>query len=146
MKLGIVHPSKYKKCKQCDKVISNIKHKMCNKCYYEQKENNMENNRVNNIREYFVNNNNEERVIRNLGYVDQIKYKQNIRLLTLNPRGFGPDTQEKISMLKISKERLQFDGVFFSSPDRNWNSRRKEEMRKKMMGIGRNIQINTSDT
>ena len=75
MKLGIVHPSKYKKCKKCDKVISNIKHKMYNKCYYEQKENNMENNRVNNIREYFINNNNEERVIRNLGYVDQIKYK-----------------------------------------------------------------------
>ena len=49
-------------------------------------------------------------------------------------------------MLKSSKRRLQFDGVFFSSPDRAWNSKRKEEMKKKMRGIGMNIQINTSDT
>jgi len=49
-------------------------------------------------------------------------------------------------MLKLSKERLQFDGVFFSSPDRNWNSRRIDLIRRKLNGIGRNIKINTSDT
>ena len=67
-------------------------------------------------------------------------------MLTLNPRGFGPDSQEKIVLLKSGQRRLQFDGVFFSSPDRAWNSKRKDDMKKKMRGIGRNIQVNTSDT
>jgi len=78
--------------------------------------------------------------------VDPEKYIQNIRLLSVNPRGFRPDISEKITILKRSKERLMFDRVFFSSPDQLWNTRRKDLMRKKILSIGRNIQINTSDT
>ena len=146
MKLGVVQPSKYKKYKNCETIVSNIKNKLCNKCYYERKEKNRNVEKFSTIEEYFVRNNDNEIGIRNLGYVDPVKYDQNVRLLTLNPRGFGPDNQEKIVMLKSSKRRLQFDGVFFSSPDRAWNSKCKEEMKKKMRGIGMNIQINTSDT
>ena len=146
MKLGIVHPSKYKRCKTCEIVVSNIKHNLCNKCYQKRKEKNRDIERSSTISEYFTQNNDNERGIRNLGYVDPVKYDRNVRLLTLNPRGFGPDNQEKIIMLKNSERRLQFDGVFFSSPDRAWNSKRRDDMKKKLKGIGRNIQINTSDT
>ena len=118
MKLGIVHPSKYKRCKTCEIVVSNIKHNLCNKCYQKRKEKNRDIERSSIISEYFTRNNDNERGIRNLGYVDPVKYDRNVRLLTLNPRGFGPDNQEKIIMLKNSERRLQFDGVFFSSPDR----------------------------
>ena len=36
--------------------------------------------------------------------------------------------------------------MFFSSLDRSLNSRRIEELRKRMFPIGRNVKINTSDT
>ena len=74
-----------------------------------------------------------------------MKHENSIRLFCVNPRGFGPDTHEKIMMLKQSKQRLQFDGAFFSSPDRSLNSRRIELLRKKVLNIGRNIKINASD-
>ena len=99
-----------------------------------------------NIKEYYVNNNFNDTVINNLGFVDFKKNERNIRLLSVNPQGFGPDTQEKIMMLIRSQQRLQFDRVFFSSPDRLWNSRRIETMKKRISKIGRNIKINTSDT
>ena len=70
------------------------------------------------MKEYLLRNNDNKKGISNLGYVDLVKHDQNIRLLTLNPRGFRPDNQEKILMLKWSERRVQFDGVFLSSPDR----------------------------
>ena len=36
----------------------------------------------------------------NPGYVDPQKHKNIIRIFSMNPRGFGDDTQEKIVMLK----------------------------------------------
>jgi len=146
MKLGMVHPSKYKKYENCLITVSNIRHTLCNMCYIKRKEKRKNIEKNSTIREYFMRNNDNEKRIKNLGYVDSIKYEQNIRLLILNPRGFGPDSQEKIELLKNGQRRMQFDGVFFSSPDRAWNSKHKDDMKKKMRGIGRNIQVNTSDT
>ena len=63
----------------------------------------------------------------------------------MNLRGFGPDALEKMLMLKSSTKRMQFNGVFFSSPNRVSNSNRREEIKKKMISVGRNIQVNASD-
>ena len=144
MKLGLMSSEKYKKCKICNKTVLNTRHSLCNKYYNKKQERKEQNEKSESIKNYFIPTLKSN--IKNIGYVDPVKYNQNIRLLSLNPRGFGPDSNEKIAMLKLSKERLQFDGVFFSSPDRNWNSRRIELIRRKLNGIGRNIKINTSDT
>ena len=49
-------------------------------------------------------------------------------------------------MLIQSKNRMQIDGIFFSSPDRLWNSRKIEQLRMRIFPIGRNVKINTLDT
>ena len=36
----------------------------------------------------------------NQGYIDSMKQDTLIRILALNPRGFGPNSKEKINMLK----------------------------------------------
>ena len=117
MKLGSMSSEKYKECKMCDKAVLNMRHSLCNKCYSKKQERKEQNEKSESIKNFFILTLNS--TIKNIGYVDPVKYNQNIRLLSLNPRGFGPDSTEKIAMLKLSKERLQFDGVFFSSPDRN---------------------------
>ena len=146
MKLGVVHPGKYNRCKHCKIVVSNVRHTMCKKCYYKKVEDRYNKEEISTVEEYFVTQKNNNTSIKHLGYVEPVKYKNNIRILSLNPRGFGPDNMEKIVMLKESKDRFQFDGVFFSSPDRHWNSIRKELMRRYLATIGRNVTINTSDT
>lgn len=49
-------------------------------------------------------------------------------------------------MVLQSQRRACFDGMFLSSPDRSWNSRRVENLRSKLSSIGRNIRINASNT
>ena len=144
MKLGELQKEKCEECENCKRTVANMKHAFCIKCYKERNNRKEQRESRENITNFFIPTNNN--MTKNLGHVDPIKHDRNIRLLSLNPRGFGPDSIEKIAMLQMSKERLQFDGVFFSSPDRKWDSRRKEIMRKKMFKIGRNIKINTSDT
>ena len=128
LKLGEIHLSKYKRCKNYKIMVANIQHTKCFRCYIESKYNNKKEKKKTNIEEFFVRHNDDNEYIKQLGYVDPVKYAQNIRLLSVNPRGFGPDTIEKITMLKRSKERLMFDGVFFSSPNRLWDTRRKDLM------------------
>ena len=55
-------------------------------------------------------------------HVDPQKYKHIMRAFSANPRAFSEDTPEKLTTLKLSRKRLQFDSAFFSSPDRKWNS------------------------
>ena len=80
------------------------------------------------------------------GKVEDDKDEGVVRLFYTNPNGFGPDKYEKIQMVLQSQQRMLFDGIFLSSPDRSWNSRRVETLRKKLSRIGRNIKINTSNT
>ena len=49
-------------------------------------------------------------------------------------------------MLIQSKNRMQIDGIFFSSPDRLWNSQRIEQLRTRIFPIGHNVKISTLDT
>jgi len=106
MKLGAIHPSKYKKCLECNKIIANIRHKKYLKYYQERKNNNDIEKEANTIEEFFVRDKGEEIRIKNLGYIDLRKYTHNIRLFYMNPRGFGPDIYEKLVMLKKNKEQL----------------------------------------
>ena len=104
MKLGQTHLLKYRRCKSYSKVISNIRYVKCYKCYNEARYKENQEHLIRNIDEYFSHNNVKESVINNAGYVDPIKYENNIRLFCVNPRGFSPDTYEKIMMLKQSKQ------------------------------------------
>ena len=117
----------------CDRIIVNKRHNKCYKCHNKTKQSKILA-QSSNINKYFKNN--KEVRMNNPRYVDLQKHNNIIRIFSVNPRGFGDDTQEKIVMLKQSKERLQFDGVFFSSPDRKWNSHRIESLRQKMTDIG----------
>ena len=144
MKLGEIKACD-KTCSQCKRSLVNKTHNMCKRCY-EQKEINRRTNNANEVERYFIRNNNANTSIRNPGYVDSCKNPKVVRMCYLNPNGFGPDTYEKIQMLIQSKNRMQIDGMFFSSPDRLWNSRRTEQLKTRMFPIGRNIKINTSDT
>ena len=98
---------------------------------------------MNEVERHFIRNDNTNTSMKDPGHVDSCKNPKAIRMCYLNPNGFGPDTHEKTQMLIQSKNRLQIDGMFFSSPDRLWNSRRIEQLRKRMFPIGRNIKINT---
>ena len=51
-----------------------------------------------------------------------------------------------MQMLMQSKERLHFDKVFVTKPNRLCDSRRIEELKQKAFKIGRNIKNNASDT
>ena len=116
MILGELRKEKCKECENCKRTVANMKHSFCVKCYQDKRNRKEQRESRENIKKIFTPKNNN--AIKNLGHVDPIKHDKNIRLLSLNPRGFGPDAIEKIAMLQMSKERLQFDGVFFSSPDR----------------------------
>ena len=133
------------RCKECDNVITNKKYKKCYRCYNKEKE--RVNDNQSNVEEYFVPQENQgNKTIKNPGCVDSIKQEGVVRLFYTNPNGFGPDKYEKIQMVLQSQQRVFFDGIFLSSPDRSWNSRRVETLRKKLSRIGRNIKINTSNT
>ena len=100
MKLGMVHPSKYKKCENCLITVSNIRHTLCNMCYIKRKEKRKNIEKNSTIREYFMRNNDNEKRIKNLGYVDSIKYEQNIRLLTLTLEDLDRIVKKKLNFLK----------------------------------------------
>ena len=109
-----------------------MRHAKCHKYHNEERHEENQGHLINNIDEHCSCNNEKDSAINNAGCVDPMKHENNIRFFCVNPRGFGPDAHEKIMMLKQNKQRLQFDGAFFSSPDRSWNSRRIELLRKKV--------------
>ena len=144
MNLGLFTRDKCKKCKICNRIVVNKRHSFCSKCCNKKQEKKDRNEQTESIKSFFLPKANS--AMKNVRHVDPVKYDKNIRLLSLSLRGFGPDATKKIAMLKLSEERLQFHGLFFSSPDKNWNSRRIELIRRKMRDIGRNIKINALDT
>ena len=56
--------------------------------------------------------------MKNQGYIDSKKHKDCIRFLSLNPRGFGPDNEEKMEMMVEAAKKMEIDGILLSSPDR----------------------------
>ena len=143
MKLGEFR--KFNRCLKCDIVIVNRQHKKCTRCYEEEKSKN--NNNDNRMDKYFMSQSNQQEIkMKNLGHVDPAKQQGIVRLFYANPNGFGPDNEEKIQTLLKNQSRIEFDGIFLSSSDRSWNSRRVDNMKQKLNNIGRSIKINASNT
>ena len=119
MRLG--DKQRFSRCTHCKIVIANKKHEKCFRCYNETK---TKKSKTPNIStEYFTSTKEQsQHKIKHKGYIDAKKQEGVIRIFYTNPNGFGPDNFEKIQMLLQSKDRLSLDGVFFSSPDRQWNS------------------------
>ena len=92
-----------KKCSKCERIIMNLKHNKCHNCYNEEKQN-MNSEQVRKITEYHSKN--KEMRMNNPGFVDSQKNKHITRTFSANPRGFGEGTQEKLTMLKLSRNRL----------------------------------------
>ena len=82
-------------------MISNIRYNKCYQCYNKKKFKESQIQSTSNITEYYSSN--KESTIQNPGYIDPEKHGSNIRIFSINPRGFGPDKYEKIVMLKQSK-------------------------------------------
>ena len=60
--------------------------------------------------------------IHNIRWTNSTKQGRVMWLFYTNPRGFEPDTSEKIEMLKKRVNERKIDGILFSTPDRRWNS------------------------
>jgi len=84
--------------------------------------------------------------LKNQGFINSKKHEDCIRILALNPRGFGPNNHEKINMLKQAMVEYKIDAVLFSGTDRRWNKSRTETIRKMMQSVNKSIEIIASDS
>ena len=84
--------------------------------------------------------------MQNQGYVDSKKHQDCIRLLSLNPHGFGLDNEEKIEMMVLAAQKYDIDRIMLSSLDRRQTSSRIDKVKRKFKKISREIAIITSDS
>jgi len=118
----------YIQCRQCQKQTPRAKDKICQRC---------RNQRIDNFS--IGSNNNEGQIdieklklesiindgvnipnkaLRNQGFINTVKNKEHLRIFTINPNGFGPDSKEKLEMMKAAIQTYQIDVILMSSPDR----------------------------
>ena len=93
MKLGEIR-SCFRKCNQCNRIVANKKHNMCQRCY-EKEEINRRTKKMHEVERYFIRNDDKNTNMKHPGYVDSIKNSKAVRMCCLNPNGFGPDAHEK---------------------------------------------------
>ena len=75
--------------------------------------------------------------MKNQGYVDSKKHKDYIRFLFLNPRGFGPDNDNKIEMMVAVAKKMEIDGIMLSSPDRKWSISMIDRVKRKFKKLNK---------
>jgi len=150
---------KYVECEMCNVQIPKNKQNMCGQyqnIYIMPARNRYNNNdrddRINQLRNQIgdipninqgINKRNEE--MHRQGYIDNKKMTGSIRILQLNPHGFGPEMNEKINMLKEAIISMEIDVILLSAPDRRWTKSKIEFLRKRLVSIDKNIEIITSD-
>ena len=129
-------------CQRCAEQIARNRTGLCRRCrnfvgqQYHIGQNN--NDREVNEREenesnsqLFYNDNIINNHLYNPGYIDEVKQKKNLRIMALNPNGFGPKTIEKIEMMCQKVQELEIDMVLLSTPDRRWTTTILEQLRKR---------------
>ena len=75
-----------------------------------------------------------------------MKSENNIRLLYLNPHGFGPDDIEKTKMLCKTVREMKINRILMSSPDRRWVLTRVNRIKNIFKRISKNVTIILSDS
>ena len=79
-------------------------------------------------------------------YTGNEKHKDCERMPTLNPRGIGPDDEEKVEMVMKPVIRHEIDGVSLSSPDRKWTLSKLERFEQKFRRINEEVETIASNS
>jgi len=151
---------KYIECRICKKQILKNRKRKCTKCrdltissISRGRNNEDGNDEIEILREQLgqtlrynndINRKNDD--LKNQGYIDSKKDKDSVRILALNPRGFGPNTMEKVNMMKKAMEEKEIDIVLLSSADREWTEYRVEQMKKMFRSIDNKVEVIVSDS
>ena len=90
--------------------------------------------------------NKRNRDLKNQGFIDSQKYNDCMRILAVNPRGFGPDKEEKVNMLKKAIVDYEIDVVLLSGTDRKWNESTMIRMKRMMKSVNKNVELIASDS
>ena len=86
------------------------------------------------IRDYFIEYGN---AIRNRGYVDKVKLKENMRIVTLNIKGCQMKSNQRIREIRESIEKHQIDVALFSESNTKWNTRNCDKVEKEIKQLGK---------
>jgi hypothetical protein len=84
--------------------------------------------------------------IKNQGFIDSFKRGGCVRILGLNPRGFGVDSNEKIEMMKEAMSKYEIDVLLLSSPDRRWRASTRESLKRSFRQVNKSVEVLTSDS
>ena len=64
----------------------------------------------------------------------------------MNPRGFGPDNEEKVEMMKKSIREFNIDRVLLSSPDQKWSTAKIDRLKRTFKQINKDVEIIATDS
>ena len=90
--------------------------------------------------------NQEDRSIKNRGYIDTYKSPWNTRILSINTCGFAPSNNEKIEMIKQKSQELGIDILMLNETNTKWNQINQDKIINKLRCLGREIKVNTADS
>jgi len=146
----------YIQCRQCQKQTPRARDKICQRCRNQRidmftirRNNNEGQLEIEQQRlESIINNgiNLPNSALNNQGFISTVKNKENLRLFAINPNGFGPDSKEKLEMLKTAIKHYEIDVILMSSPDRRWTSSRIERLRYALASTSKHVEIIATDS
>ena len=76
MKLGSMSIAKHKECRKCDRIVSNVWHSFCSKCYSDNQERKEQSEKSESIKNFF--NSTTGGTIKNIGHINPVKYNQTL--------------------------------------------------------------------
>ena len=84
--------------------------------------------------------------MKNEGWIDSQKHDINVRILSMNPRGFGPHQEEKVVMMIDYAKRHQIDRILLSSPDQKWTSTKVDKLKRRFRAVNKEVDIIVLDS
>jgi len=91
---------------------------------------------------------NEQKVgpIRNKGWIDSDKNKIVFRIISINPRGFGHDSEEKLEQLIKATIERSINYWALSLPDRKWQSNNWSKIKRLLYRVDQRVEMMASDS
>ena len=75
-------------------------------------------------------------MIRNDGYIENVKNTSNTRILSLNPRGLSPSNDSKIEMLLEACCKYQIDVILLNETNTKWTTINLDKIEKRFKELG----------
>jgi len=152
---------KYIQCKRCNSQMPRNRTQICNKYKNEQIGNRTEGRNledgynqynilqeqvrsINTLPQIRINDINYD--MKNQGFIDSIKHEDCVRILIMNPRGFGPNNNEKVEMMIQSIIEYQIDGILLSALDQKWSSNKIDRLKNAFKKVNQEVEIIASDS